>query len=154
MMPKWQLLKGEAMILRRAGRIEMAIERMLQSIEATKAIPALAERVVVSLNYLADMYLSQNLLADAEAAIREALQRERELPQCWVGKFADNTMILAKVRHRRGDCKEALRLGKEAFAIYKKFIPSNGDYYRGLKQELAAFRTPPATSQPSLGEVA
>lgn len=142
--PQWQELTCQAILLRRTGQGILAIDKLIRSIELTKSVPELAKRTITSLNYLAVTYLEEGLLVEAEATAREALRREHEEPNPPVTAFADNLMILAKALHRQGRCDEAVGFGKQALAIYRRYLGWRSDYYRATKREVAGFRYPPA----------
>src|SRR5437016_481171 len=114
-MLEWQRLDSRAIALRHAGQMAEAIEHLTQAIELARPIVTLKADTGSMLNYLADAYLSEGMLIEAESAIRDAMRYEVEPG---TGITAANLMILAKVMHRQGRCAEAVRTGKQALTIY------------------------------------
>src|SRR4051812_10661850 len=66
----WHTLKCEAVRWRRLKKSARAIECLLQAIEMTQESPDLSRETGSMLNYLADLYLQEGQLAQAEATIR------------------------------------------------------------------------------------
>ena len=113
----WQSLKSSAIARRHSGDIHGAIEEMTKAINLAKSIPNLAKQVAVNLNYLADMYLECNALAEAETAIREAVELSRTR---FPGLLDDNLLGLAEIQSRKGEHCEALASAEEARRAYQQ----------------------------------
>ncbi len=95
-MLEWQKLDSRAISLRHAGRVAEAIVLLTQAIELARPNAALGAETGSMLNYLADVYLAEGMLTEAETAIRDAMHYEAEPGN---GITAANLMILAKVMH-------------------------------------------------------
>jgi tetratricopeptide (TPR) repeat protein len=130
----WHALMCEAVRWRRLTKPAQAIECLLQAIEMTRQSPDLSRETGPMLNYLADLYLQEGQLAQAEAAIRRALQSNLSLsgPQHSLG--ADDYMILAKVLSGQARHREAYEAGSQALAMFRigfadhitRYRPNNG----------------------------
>src|SRR5208282_5294383 len=107
----WHALKCDAVRWRRLKKPAQAIECLVQAIELTQQSPDLSRETGSLLNYLADLYLQEGQLAQAEAAIRRALQAHLSLPAPERGLAADDFMILAKVLSRQARHREAYEAG-------------------------------------------
>src|SRR6267143_2499333 len=90
----WHALMCEAVRRRRRKQPAQAIECLVQAIEMTWQAPDLSRQTGAMLNYLADLYLQEGQLAQAEAAIRRALQTNLSLPGPERSLGADDFMIL------------------------------------------------------------
>src|SRR5438270_10109925 len=98
----WHALMCAAVRWRRLKKPAQAIECRVQAIEMTRQSPDLSRETGSMLNYLADLYLQEGQLAQAEAAIRRALQANLSLPGAERSLSADDFMILAKVLSKQG----------------------------------------------------
>src|SRR5438132_11525553 len=103
----WHVLKCEAVRWRRLKQPAQAIECLVQAIEMTRQSPDLSPETGSMLNYLADLYLQEGQLAQAEATIRCALHTNLALPGPERSLGADDLMILAKVLSRQARHREA-----------------------------------------------
>ena len=139
-MNRWQELKSEGTFFWRAGHAAPAIERLTQAMELARPVPGLSVHTNHMLNYLAHIYLSEGMLAEAERTIREAIRHETEAK---LEPSGANRMILANVLHQQGRCKEAVRAGKEALAIHRNELGWGGDFARQTKKIVASFKKPP-----------
>jgi tetratricopeptide (TPR) repeat protein len=150
-LPRWQELSSRATHLRRAGVAVQAIDLLIRAIELTKPKPELTNDTGDMLNYLADTYLQEGMLIEAESTIREAMQYENgrggPITAC-------NLMILAKVMHEQGRCDEAVRTGKQALALRRRELGWRNDYYRQSKKVVASFKKPPVAKLASSEKVA
>jgi tetratricopeptide (TPR) repeat protein len=127
----WHALKCDAVRWRRLKQPAKAVECLLQAIEMTQQSPELARETGTLLNYLADLYLHEGQLAQAEAAIRRALQIHPGFPGPERGLGADDLMILAKVLSRQARHREAFEAGSQALASYRRQL---GDHDRFIAQ--------------------
>jgi len=110
----------EAVRWRRLTKPAQAIECLVQAIELTRQSPDLSRESGTMLNYLADLYLQEGRLAQAEAAIRQALQTNLSLPSPERSLGADDFMILAKVLNRQARHREAYEAGRQALASFRR----------------------------------
>src|SRR5437879_6209111 len=116
----WHALKCEAVRWRRRKMPARAIECLVRAIELTRQSPDLSRETGSLLNYLADLYLQEGQLAQAEATIRRALQTNLSLPGPESGLAADDYVILAKVLSRQGRQREAYEAGCQALASFRQ----------------------------------
>ena len=116
----WHALMCEAVRWRRLKKPAQAIECLVQAIEITRQTPDLARETGSLLNYLADLYLQEGQLVQAEAAIRRALQTNLSLPGPERSLGADDFMILAKVLSRQARHREAYEAGSQALASFRQ----------------------------------
>jgi len=119
----WQSLSSSAITRRHNGDIHGAIEDLGKAITLAKTIPNLAKEAAVNLNYLADMYLDCNAIAEAEIAIREAVELSRTLDPILL---AANLWMLSEVQRLKGERREALSSAEEALHLYQKEGHSHG----------------------------
>ena len=68
------------------------------------------------LNYLADVFLSEGSLEQAETTIRQALERTATEPLF----FADNLLILAKILHKLGREQEMIESAHEGLCLVRR----------------------------------
>ena len=113
---EWQSLKSSAISRRHSGDLHGAIEEMTKAISLARTIPEFEKQTSVNLNYLTDMYLDCNALAEAETAIREAVELSRQHP----GLLGDNLWMLAEVQRLKGERREALASAEEARQLYQQ----------------------------------
>jgi ATP/maltotriose-dependent transcriptional regulator MalT len=119
---EWQSLKSSAISRRHSGDLHGAIEEMTKAISLARTIPEFEKQTSVNLNYLTDMYLDCNALAEAETAIREAVELSRQHP----GLLGDNLWMLAEVQRLKGERREALASAEEARRLYQQQGHSHG----------------------------
>lgn len=119
----WQSLSSSAIARRHEGDIRGAIEDMLEAIRLSRAVPDLAKETATDLNYLADMYLECEAIAEAETTIREAIELSR--PR-FPGLLADNLLGLAEIQRRKGEQREALASTEEARRLYRQQNHAHG----------------------------
>jgi len=117
---RWHALKCEAVRWRRLKKPAKSIECLVQAIEMTQQAQDLSRETGSMLNYLADLYLQEGQLPQAEAAIRRALQTNLRLPSAERGLGADDFMILAKVLSRQARHQEAFEAGSQALALFRQ----------------------------------
>jgi hypothetical protein len=141
----WHELRMQAIAFRHAGLPGPAIEALTQAIALARPTPELTECVGTMLNYLADLYLSQGLLTEAEATIREAMGYRIDM--------GGDLMILAKVMHQQGRQDEAIQTGRQALGIYKRELGWRSDYVRAVKQLVASFKQPPVPKPSGVEQV-
>lgn len=122
-LPTWQALKSSAIGRRHSGDLNGAIEDLTKAIGIARTSPQLAERTAIMLNYLTDIYLDCSALAEAEAAIREAVELSR--PR-FPGLLADNLWMLAEVQRQKGEYAEALASAEESQRSYRQADHSYG----------------------------
>jgi tetratricopeptide (TPR) repeat protein len=116
----WHALMCEAVRLRRLKKPAQAIDCLVRALEMTRQAPDLSPEIGSLLNYLADLYLQEGQLAQAETAIREALQTNLSLPDPERRRAADDFMILAKVLSRQARHREAHEAGRQALAWFRQ----------------------------------
>jgi tetratricopeptide (TPR) repeat protein len=116
----WHALKCEAVRWRRRKKPAQAIECLVQALEMTQQAPDLSRETGDLLNYLADLYLQEGQLAQAEATIRQALQIHLHLPGPERSLGADDLMILAKILSRQARHQEAYEVGSQALASFRQ----------------------------------
>ena len=108
----WKVLEGAAIFRKHTGDIDGAIEAMVKAISLTRPVPNLAERTATMLNYLAaELYWTKNATAQAEEAIREAIELSRS---GFPGLLASNLWVLAEIQSRKGEYQEALASAEES----------------------------------------
>jgi hypothetical protein len=96
---------------------------MTQAISLARTIPHLAKEASVNLNYLADMYLECNALAEAERAICKAVELSRP---SFPGITGDNLLGLAQIQNLKGEHRQALASAEEARQLYQHQGHSHG----------------------------
>jgi tetratricopeptide (TPR) repeat protein len=116
----WHALMCDAVRWRRLKKPVEAIDCLVQAIALTQQAPELSREAGSLLNYLADLYLQEGQLAQAEATIRQALQKHLCLPGPERSLGADDFMILAKVLSRQGRHREAYEAGSQALASFRQ----------------------------------
>lgn len=116
----WHALMCAAVHWRRLKKPAHAIDCLVQAIEMTRQSADLCRETGSMLNYLADVYLQEGQLAQAEAAIRRALQTNLSLPIPDRSLGADDFMILAKVLSRQARHWEAYEAGSQALALFRR----------------------------------
>jgi tetratricopeptide (TPR) repeat protein len=152
--PMWHKLECEAIRWRRlAKKPANAISCLLQALEITRQLPDLCLETGTMLNYLADLYLEEGQLVEAESAIREALQQRMKLPSVQQDLAAGDFMILAKVLSKQGRHREAFDAGSRGLALHKKskyadpeFLGQIKEMVREFKQNLRQKETKPSAS--------
>jgi tetratricopeptide (TPR) repeat protein len=138
--PKWLALALEGVRWRKAGQPARAIECLKQSIEITRQLPDLSKETRTQLNYLADVYLQEGLLDQAEFAIRQALKNRFGLPAADQTLAADDFMIIAKVLSKQGRHREALEAGSHGLAMFKRDFASNDPFFGQIKRMVQQLR--------------
>ena len=139
--PPWHKLWSDAVHYKWLGQIPRAIEVLTEAIDLLRQHRARSDQLAVKLNSLAHMLRDVGRLAEAEAAVREAMEIETRQR----GSASDsNLMTLAMILHQQGRCDEAVRLGKQALAKLRKYLGWRSDYYRQSKKMVASFKKPPA----------
>jgi tetratricopeptide (TPR) repeat protein len=92
------------------------------------------------LNYLADLYLQEGQLAQAEAAIRGALQNNSSLPSAEQTLGADDFMILAKVLSKQGRHQEAYEAGRHALALFRPQFGARDKFFVQMEEMVEELR--------------
>jgi tetratricopeptide (TPR) repeat protein len=139
-LPRWQELSSQASYYHRSGLSWRGIDPMNEAIELLRQETGLTNQLAVKLNYLANMFLATGRLTEAEGAVREAIQIETG---CGKSASDSNLMTLAKILHQQGRCADAVRVGKQALALRRKYLDWRSDYYRQSKKLVASFKKPP-----------
>ena len=142
-MPPWLKLSSDATYCHRAGLTLRGIELMKEAIDLIRQEPRLSDQLALKLNYLANMYLAVGQPTEAESTVREAMQIESSRGEA---ESDSNLMTLATSLHQQGRCDEAVRLGKLALAIRRRYLGWRNDYYRQSKKVVASFKKPPAAT--------
>lgn len=112
----WQYLRSAAIYRKLTGDLDGAIEAMAKAIGMMAADPRLIRETAISLNYLADLYITKSALDPAEETILKAVALSRSHHSTLLG---DNLMILANVQRLKGDYRIALNTAEEARQVYK-----------------------------------
>ena len=136
----WHALKCEAVRWRRLKKPAQAIECLVQALEITRQSKDLSRETGPMLNYLADLYLQEGQLAQAEAAIRQALETNLSLPDAERTLGADDCMILAKVLSRQARHREAYEAGRQALAWYRKQSGTHDKFIAQIENMVAELR--------------
>jgi tetratricopeptide (TPR) repeat protein len=136
----WHALKCDAVRWRRLKQPAQAIECLVQAIDMTQQSPDLAREAGSLLNYLADLYLEEGQLAQAEATIKRALQTNLNLPGSERGLAADDLMILAKVLSRQARHREAYEAGCQALASFRQQLGTNDKFIAQIKEMVEELR--------------
>lgn len=136
----WHALKCEAVRWRRTKNPAHAIECLIRAIELTRQEPDLSRETASMLNYLADLYLQEGQLAQAEAAVREALQNNLRRSPVEPGQGADDVMLLAKVLSKQGRHREAYEAGNRAMALFGQQIGAGPKFFRQIEELVEEFR--------------
>jgi tetratricopeptide (TPR) repeat protein len=113
----WRFLKNAAIYRRHTGDIDGAIEALVKAIGLMKADPQNSEQMATSLNYLADLYLTKDAIAEAEMVIRDAVELSRPAYPSLLGA---NLWILAGILLRKGEKREALAAAEESREVYQQ----------------------------------
>jgi hypothetical protein len=92
------------------------------------------------LNYLADLYLQEGQLAQAEVAIRGALQNNLSFPTAEHNLGADDLVILAKVLSKQGRHQEAYVAGRQALASFRHQCGTHGKFFGQIKEIVEQLR--------------
>ena len=92
------------------------------------------------LNYLADLYLQEGQLAQAEAAIRQALQTNLSLPGPESTLGADDLMIRAKVLSRQARHREAYEAGSKALASFRRHLGTHDRFIAQIEDMVEELR--------------
>jgi tetratricopeptide (TPR) repeat protein len=137
---RWHALKCEAVRWRRLKNPAQAIECLIRAVEITRQSPDLTRETGSMLGYLADLYLQDGQLAQAEAAIREALQNGLSLPAAERGLGADDFMILAKVLSKQGRHQEAYEAGSQALASFRKQFGTHDKFFGQIQEMVEELR--------------
>ena len=136
----WHALKCEAVRWRRLKKPAQAIECLVQAIEMTRQSPDLSRETGSMLNYLADLYLQEGQLAQAEVAIRRALQTNLSLPGPERSLGADDFMILAKVLSRQARHREAYEAGSQALASFRQQLGTHDKFIAQIEEMVEELR--------------
>ena len=131
----WHALKCDAVRWRRLKKPAQAIDCLVQAIALTQQAPELSRETGSLLNYLADLYLQEGQLAQAEATIRQALQTHLGLPGPERSLGADDFMILAKVLSKQARHREAYEAGRQALASFRQQLGAQ-DKFLGQIEEM------------------
>jgi tetratricopeptide (TPR) repeat protein len=113
----WQALSSSAIARRHRGDIHGAIEDLTKAISLARTIPNFAKETSVDLNYLANLYLEDNAIGEAEIAMREAIELSRPL---YPSLLACNLCGLATIQWLKGEYREALASAEEALDLYQQ----------------------------------
>jgi tetratricopeptide (TPR) repeat protein len=138
-MPRWQKLSSDATYYHRSGLSARGVAPMKEAIELLRQERGLTVQLAVKLNYLAHILRAVGQLTEAESAVREAMQIEEG---CGKPVSDSNLMTLAMILHQQGRCDEAVRLGKQALKLKRKYIDWRSEYYRQSKKMVASFKKP------------
>jgi tetratricopeptide (TPR) repeat protein len=136
----WHALKCEAVRWRRLKKPAQAIGCLVQAIEMTQQSADLARETGSLLNYLADLYLHEGQLVEAEAAIRRALQTNLSLRGSESGLGADDFMILAKVLSRQGKYREAYEAARQSLASFQQQLGTRGKLIAQVEEMVEELR--------------
>jgi tetratricopeptide (TPR) repeat protein len=130
----WHFLMCAAVRWRRVKKPAQAIECLVQAIEMTQQAPDLSRETGSMLNYLADLYLQEGRLVQAEAAIKRALQTNLCLPGPERGLAADDFMILAKILSRQAKYREAFEAGSQALASFRQQLGTPDNFIAQIEE--------------------
>jgi tetratricopeptide (TPR) repeat protein len=130
----WHALQCEGIRWRRAKDPARAIECLTQAIEITQRSPELSRETGTLLNYLADSYLQQGLLPQAELAIRRAIENRRLLPTSEPTLCANDLTILGEVLSKQGKHQEALQAGIQGLALFRQQYGVDDDFVRRIEE--------------------
>jgi uncharacterized protein HemY len=136
----WHTLMCEAVRWRRLKEPARAIECLIQAIEMTQQSPDLCRETGSLLNYLADLYLQEGQLSQAEVAIRRALQTRLSLPGSERGLAADDLMILAKVLSKQARHREAYEAACQALASFRQQSGTNDKFIAQIEAMVEELR--------------
>ncbi len=136
----WHALMCAAVRWRRLKKPAQAIECLVQAIEMTGQSPNLSRETGSILNYLADLYLQEGQLAQAEAAIRKALQINLSLPGPERSLGADDFMILAKILSRQARHREAHEAGSQALALFRQHSGNHDKFIAQIEEMVEELR--------------
>jgi tetratricopeptide (TPR) repeat protein len=136
----WHALKCDAVRWRRLQRPAQAIDCLVQAIALTQQAPELSRETGSLLNYLADLYLQEGQLAQAEATIRQALQTHLGLPGPERSLGADDFMILAKVLSRQARHREAYEAGSQALAAFRQQLGTQDKFLAQIEEMVEELR--------------
>jgi len=134
--PKWHALVCAGIRWRHAKQPARAIECLTQSIEITRRMPELREETGTNLNYLADLYLQEGMLTEAENAIRQALGMRLGSPGPGRDFAMDDFLILATVLSKQGRHQEAVEAGEKGLAMYRRFHGYFNPLVREVRQRV------------------
>lgn len=134
----WRSLESLAVRQRVRGHPAEAIAYMEQAITMTRGTPELQEETATMLNYLADTYLQEELLDQAEATIREAIQLTVAQPM----SHADNLLILASILHKKHRQHEAEQAGREGLRLVRQEYGWDHAYASGVEKLLNRLEIP------------
>jgi tetratricopeptide (TPR) repeat protein len=116
-----------------------AITCLIQAVEMTQQLPDLSRETASMLNYLADLYLQEGQLAQAEAAIRRAVQINLALPGAERTLGADDLMILAKVLSRQARHREAHKAATQALALFRQQQEADDEFITQMEEMVEEF---------------
>lgn len=144
--PRWQALLLEGIRWRHRNQPARAIECLSQSVELSRQAADLILETGTTLNYLADVHLQEGQLAQAEAAIREAIHFRLLLPPAEQTVVAEDYLILAKVLHAGGRHQEATEFGSQGLAILERRHGRRHPVVQQIRDLVASFRPRRATA--------
>lgn len=136
----WHALKCEAVRWRRLKEPARAIECLVWAIAMTRQAADLSRETGSLLNYLADLYLQEGQLAQAEEAIRQALQINLNLPGSTHGLGADDFMILANILSRQARDQEAYEAAKQALALFQQRFGTHAPFLAQIEETVKELR--------------
>jgi tetratricopeptide (TPR) repeat protein len=136
----WHALMCEAVRWRRQEEPARAIQCLVEAIEITRQSADLSRETGSMLNYLADVYLQEGQLAQAEATIRRAQQINLSLPGPDRSRGADDFMILAKVLSLQARHREAYEAGSQALALFRQRLGTHDPFIAQIEETVAELR--------------
>jgi tetratricopeptide (TPR) repeat protein len=136
----WHALMCDAVRWRHLKKPAQAMECLMQAIEITQQSPDLARETWTLLNYLADLYLQEGQLDQAEAAIRRAVQTNLGLPGPERGRAADDLMVLAKVLSGQVRHREAYEAGRQALASFGQQLGNQDKFIAQIEETIKELR--------------
>lgn len=122
-MPEWQRLTGSAIVRKHRGDIDGAIVELLEAINLTRTVLKLFDQTEISLQTLADLYLTKNLIGLAEETIRDAIKIARPRRSFYLG---DHLLILAEILKLKGEFRDALASAQEASRMHQRNNHAHG----------------------------
>jgi tetratricopeptide (TPR) repeat protein len=137
---KWHALKCDAVRWRQLKKPAQAIDCLVQAIAMTRQAPDLSRETGSLLNYLADLYLQEGQLPQAETTIRQALQIHLGLSGPDRNLEADDLMILAKVLSGQARHREAYEAGSQALASFRQQLGTRDPFLTEVEEMVEELR--------------
>ena len=122
---KWQQLKNDAWLAKQRGNFADAETLLFAALDEVSTNPLLREKMCLTLNILANLYVENGEFAEAIKIAKYDVQLLRELPNEKEMLLGSGLLTLAGILTVAGQYAEVIPFAEEGVKIYAKVLGEN-----------------------------